>query len=99
MATSRSRSDSPHGVALERDPAVTQHGHAVTDVEDILEEMADIEDGGAADRHPPQIVVQRPPLAGVEAGGGLVQNDDARAKIAGADDGRHLPAMQPDMAE
>ena len=61
--------------------------------------MTDIQDGDAVARHPPQIVVQQASFAGVEAGSGLVEYDDARAKITRADDSGHLPAMQSHAAK
>ena len=72
--------------ALLDEPAVAQHRHAVGDGVDLVEEVGDEDDGDAVGAQPTHHLEELLHLVGVEARGGLVEDEHARLDVDGAGD-------------
>ncbi|MEY9883986.1 hypothetical protein ABIA43_005520 [Bradyrhizobium sp. USDA 328] len=74
------------GLTLADQAAVAQHGDAVGDFVDLVEEVADEDDADATSRELTHDAEENLDLMAVEAGGRLVQDQHARGEIDGARD-------------
>ena len=72
------------------EPAVAQHRHAIADLVHLVEEVRDEQDGDALVAQPADQREQRLHFVGVEARGGLVEDQHARVGGDGARHGREL---------
>ena len=86
MAATRPRASSLRAGVFADEPAIAQHRHAIADLVHLVEEMRDEQDGHALVAQPADQREQRLDFLGVEARGGLVEDQHARI---GGDGARH----------